>query len=50
MQENIQDSLLPAARQGEEGHETAAKSRDLVHIRRVFNAADIHFSDAKVAV
>ncbi|WP_199177721.1 DUF5431 family protein, partial [Erwinia sp. B116] len=24
-----QDSLLPAARQGEEGHETAAKSRDL---------------------
>ena len=50
MQKNIQDSLLPAVRQGEEGHETAAKPRDLVSVSGMYNAADIHFSNAKIVV
>lgn len=41
-----QDSLLDAARQGEEGHETAAKHSVLVRINRMFNAVDIHIPDA----
>ena len=40
-----QDSLLDAARQGEEGHETAAKRPYLVRINRVYNAFDIHVPD-----
>ncbi|AGE88765.1 DUF5431 family protein [Cronobacter sakazakii] len=46
MLEQHQDSLLPAVRQGEEGHETAAKHSVLVRINRMFNAVDIHISDA----
>ena len=40
-----QDSLLDAARQGEEGHETAAKHSALVRINRVYNALNIHMPD-----
>ena len=45
-----QDSLLDAARQGEEGHETAAKSRYLVCADSVFNTAGIHIPDPKIAL
>jgi hypothetical protein len=38
-----QDSLLDAARQGEEGHETAAKHSARVRINSVPHTADIHF-------
>ena len=40
-----QDSLLDAARQGEEGHETAAKHSARVRINSLFNALDIHMPD-----
>ncbi|WP_369832625.1 DUF5431 family protein [Cronobacter malonaticus] len=46
MLEQHQDSLLPAVKQGEEGHETAAKHSVLVRINRMFNAVDIHIPDA----
>ncbi|WP_249534144.1 DUF5431 family protein [Escherichia coli] len=46
MLEQHQDSLLPRSAQGEEGHETAAKYSVLVRINRMFNAVDIHISDA----
>lgn len=39
-----QDSLLDAARQGEEGHETAAKHPARVH------TTDIHLPDPKIAM
>ena len=50
MSRQHQDSLLPAARQGEEGHENAAKCFDLVRIDRLFNAIDIHFVNTKIAL
>ncbi|EPO6253769.1 DUF5431 family protein [Salmonella enterica subsp. enterica serovar Bareilly] len=40
-----QDSLLDAARQGEEGHETAAKHSVLVRINSVSHATDIYLPD-----
>lgn len=45
-----QDSLLPAVRQGAEGHETATQSPYLVRIFSVHHATDIHIYDAKIAV
>jgi len=50
MSNQHQDSLLPAARQGATGYETATQSPYLVHIYRVFHTVDIHLADAKVAV
>ena len=41
MSSQHQDSLLPADRQGEEGHETTNRSGD-VSVNRVSHAADIH--------
>jgi hypothetical protein len=49
MNRHHQDSLLDAVRQGEEGHETAAKSRYLVCADSVFNTAGIHIPDPKIA-
>ncbi|WP_227637582.1 DUF5431 family protein [Klebsiella grimontii] len=40
-----QDSLLAAARQGDEGYETATKYPDLVCINSVPHTADIHLPD-----
>ena len=45
-----QDSLLDAARQGEEGHETTTKFPCLVCVDRVSHTVDIHLSDTKIAV
>lgn len=45
-----QDSLLDAARQGEEGHETATKYPDLVCINSVSHTADIHLPDPEIAM
>ena len=45
-----QDSLLDAARQGEEGHETAAKHPALVRINSVSHTADIHSPDTEIAL
>lgn len=45
-----QDSLLDAARQGEEGHETATKCPDLVRINSVSHTADIHLPDQEIAL
>ena len=50
MHEQHQDSLLPAARQGEDGHETATQHLDLVPVNCVRNTIDIHRSDAKIAM
>ena len=50
MLEQHQDSLLPAVRQGEEGHETAAKRPYLVRINCVLNAFDIHIPDPYIAL
>lgn len=44
-----QDSLLPASRQGEEGHETTQYSC-VVRINSVCNAINIHLSDSLVAL
>ncbi|WP_368758745.1 DUF5431 family protein [Klebsiella oxytoca] len=40
-----QNSLLAAARQGDEGYETATKYSDLVCINTVSHTVDIHVSD-----
>lgn len=40
-----QNSLLAAARQGDEGYETATKYPDLVCINSVPHTADIHLPD-----
>ncbi len=45
-----QDSLLDAARQEEEGHETAAKHPALVRINSVSHTADIHLPDTEIAL
>lgn len=45
-----QDSLLDAARQGEEGHETATKYPDLVRINSVPHTTDIHLPDPEIAL
>lgn len=45
-----QDSLLDAARQGEEGHETAAKHHALVRINSVSHSADIHLPHTEIAL
>ena len=45
-----QDSLLDAARQGEEGHETTTQLSCLVCVDRVSHTVDIHLSDTKIAV
>ena len=45
-----QDSLLDAARQGEEGHETATKYPALVRINSVSHTADIHLPDTEIAL
>ncbi|EPJ7280109.1 MULTISPECIES: DUF5431 family protein [Enterobacterales] len=45
-----QDSLLDAARQGEEGHETAAKHSARVRINSVSHTADIHLSDPEITL
>ena len=45
-----QDSLLDAARQGEEGHETAAKHPSLVRINSVSHTAGIHLPDTEIAL
>lgn len=50
MSNQHQDSLLPAARQGVAGYETATQYPYLVHINRVFHTVNIHLADAKVAV
>lgn len=50
MSRQHQDSLLPAVRQGVEGHETAAQFPYRVRINSVLNAADIHIPDAEIAV
>ena len=43
-----QDSLLDAARQGEEGHETAAKHSARVRINSVPHTADIHLPHPEI--
>lgn len=45
-----QDSLLDAARQGEEGRETAAKHPARVRIDSVYHTTDIHLPDPKIAM
>lgn len=45
-----QDSLLPAARQGEEGHEDATQRPYLVRINSVPHTADIHSPDTEIAL
>ena len=50
MHQQHQSSRLPAARQGEEGYETATERSHLVRINCVFNTVDIHLADAKIAV
>lgn len=45
-----QDSLLPAFKQGVEGHETAAKSRYLVCTDSVSHTTGIHLPDPKIAL
>lgn len=45
-----QDSLLDAARQGEEGHETTAKHPARVRINRVSHATDIHLPDPEITL
>ncbi len=50
MSRQHQDSLLVAARQGEEGHETATKYPALVRVNSVSHTADIHLPDAQIAL
>ena len=50
MHQHHQRSLLPAERQGEEGHETAAKHPVLVCINDMYNVVNVHISDASFAV
>lgn len=45
-----QDSLLDAARQGEEGHETAAKHSARGRINSVSHTADIHLPDPEITL
>ncbi|EPC3823850.1 DUF5431 family protein [Klebsiella oxytoca] len=45
MTRHQQNSLLAAARQGDEGYETATKYPDLVCINSVPHTADIHLPD-----
>jgi hypothetical protein len=45
-----QNSLLAAARQGEEGYETATEYPDLVCIDSVSHTTDIHLPDPKIAL
>ena len=45
-----QDSLLDAARQGEEGHETAEPTRCFVRIDSMSYAVDIHLAYAQFAL
>lgn len=45
-----QDSLLDAARQGEEGHETATKYPVLVCIDSVSHIVNIHLPDPEIAL
>ena len=45
-----QDSLLDAARQGEEGYETATKYPDLVCIDSVSHIVNIHLPDPEIAL
>ncbi|WP_249025163.1 DUF5431 family protein [Citrobacter braakii] len=45
MTRHQQNSLLDAARQGEEGHETATKHPVLVRINSVSHATDIYLPD-----
>jgi len=45
-----QNSLLAAARQGEDGYETATKYPDLVCIDCVSHTADIHLPDTEIAL
>ncbi len=45
-----QDSLLDAARQGEEGHETAAKHSARVRINSVPHTADIHLPHPEITL
>ena len=50
MTRHQQNSLLVVARQGEEGHETAAKHPALVCIDSVSHTADIHLPDPEIAL
>ncbi|HHB8357290.1 DUF5431 family protein [Klebsiella pneumoniae] len=45
-----QDSLLDAARQGEEGHETAAKHSARVCINSVPHTVDIHLPHPEITM
>lgn len=45
-----QNSLLAAARQGDEGYETATKYPNLVCINRVPHTADIHLPDPQITL
>ncbi|WP_413621491.1 DUF5431 family protein, partial [Klebsiella quasipneumoniae] len=45
-----QDSLLDAARQGEEGHETAAKHSARVRINSVPHTVDIHLPHPEITL
>lgn len=45
-----QNSLLDAARQGDEGYETATKYPDQVCINSVPHTTDIHLPDPKIAL
>ncbi|MGZ0723629.1 DUF5431 family protein [Kluyvera cryocrescens] len=45
MTRHQQNSLLAAARQGEEGYETSTKYPDLVRIDSVSHPIDIHIPD-----
>ncbi|EHZ0474614.1 DUF5431 family protein, partial [Salmonella enterica subsp. enterica serovar Brunei] len=50
MTRHQQNSLLDAARQGEEGHETATKHSVLVRINSVSHATDIYLPDPEIAL
>ena len=50
MHQQHQDSLLPAARQGDADHETTTHYPVMVRINGVFNTVNIHGSDAEIAV
>ena len=45
-----QDSLLDAARQGEEGHETAAKHSARMRINSVPHTVDIHLPHPEITL
>ncbi|MPM74897.1 Protein FlmC [bioreactor metagenome] len=50
MTRHQQNSLLDAARQGEEGYETATKYPDLVCIDSVSHIVNIHLPDPEIAL